>query len=395
VRRSGDFLCAQATVSSGELTWRSTYLVGKGVVGRDINSGMAGTILALSEIVDELGVGRHEDTLRAAARALHELPPIPGDRPTGLYVGDMGRVAALLRAGQVLADAELVQAARNWAGTQPSVHPEESPDLFHGIAGRLLADLLLWDSTSDPKALDRAVAYGNCLLERREGGTGEACWRIPPGYADLSGKCFLGYAHGAAGIADALLDLAEVTGQSKYLDAACQAMAWIARQATPALDDQSGLAWPASEGGNPYPPFWCHGATGIGRLFLHAERLGIWPDATETLQGICRSVARGARWSGPTLCHGLTGNAEFLLEAGKALGDDEWLIEARGLLSLVEAFAVDHPDGRAWISEAPRQITPDYLVGYAGIPVVLLRLARPDRCYQLSRGGFRYRASRR
>jgi hypothetical protein len=113
------------------------------------------------------------------------------------------------------------------------------------------------------------------------------------------------------------------------------------------------------------------------------------------VQGICRSVARGARWSGPTLCHGLTGNAEFLLEASKALGDDELLTEARGLLSLVEAFAVDHQDGRAWISEAPRQINPDYLVGYAGIPVVLLRLARPDRCHQLSRAGFRYRASRR
>ncbi|MGW0957706.1 lanthionine synthetase LanC family protein [Streptomyces gelaticus] len=118
-----------------------------------------------------------------------------------------------------------------------------------------------------------------------------------------------------------------------------------------------------AEGGRAHPPFWCHGATGIGRMLLHIRHLGLEPDPTETLRRACRSVALGARWSGPTLCHGLAGNAEFLWDAG-----------------------------RAWISEVPRQITPDYLVGYAGIPVVLLRMARPRRRYQLSREGFRYRA---
>jgi hypothetical protein len=42
------------------------------------------------------------------------------------------------------------------------------------------------------------------------------------------------------------------------------------------------------ESGRLHPPFWCHGATGIGRLLLHAART-------------CRSVAKGSRWSGPTL----------------------------------------------------------------------------------------------
>ncbi|MCU7820314.1 lanthionine synthetase LanC family protein [Kitasatospora sp. DSM 101779] len=391
-RRSGDFLCARAESSEQGVTWRSTYYVGKGLVGRDINTGMAGTVLALAELAQELRVPRHVDILRAAARTLDAMPAVPGDRPRGLYVGDMGVVAALLRAGQVLSDEELVGYAVALAEAQPAADLDDSPDLFHGLAGRLRVHLMLWDETGDGRSLDRAVHCGDTLLRQREGGHGTAHWRIPPGYGDLSGKSLLGYAHGAAGVADALLDLYEATGTSRYEEAAREAAGWITGQAIPCLEDLSGIAWPITEGGRAHPPFWCHGATGIGRLLLHVRRLGLEPDPTVTLRRVCRSAALGARWSGPTLCHGLTGNAEFLWDAGLALDDGDLLAQARELIDILPAFAVDSPDGLAWISDAPRQITPDYLVGYAGIPVVLLRMARPRRRHQLSREGFRYEA---
>lgn len=301
-------------------------------------------------------------------------------------------MAALLRAGQVLGDKELVGFAVDRAGAQPAAALDDSPDLFHGLAGRLLVHLMLWDETGDGRSLDRAVHCGDTLLRQREGGHSTAHWRIPPGYGDLSGKSLLGYAHGAAGIADALLDLYEATGASGYEETAREAAGWITGQTIHCLEDLSGIAWPIAEGGRAHPPFWCHGATGIGRMLLHIRHLGLEPDPTETLRRACRSVALGARWSGPTLCHGLAGNAEFLWDAGLALDDGDLLAQARGLIGILLAFAVDSPDGRAWISEVPRQITPDYLVGYAGIPVVLLRMARPRRRYQLSREGFRYRA---
>ena len=56
--------------------------------------------------------------LRAGARTLHAMPPVPGDRPRGLYVGDMGVVVALLRAGQVLQDGELLCFAAERAGQE-------------------------------------------------------------------------------------------------------------------------------------------------------------------------------------------------------------------------------------------------------------------------------------
>jgi class IV lanthipeptide synthase len=393
-RRAADALCAQAEVSIAGLTWRSRYFVGKGVVGRDINTGMSGTLLGLCELVDEFADKEHAEVLRAGAWTLHGLPAIPGEPTYGLYVGDAGVVAALLRAGQVLADEHLVAAAADRAARHPPALPDDSPDLFHGIAGRLLAELLLWDETGDPRALKRAVAHGDALVERAEGSSGEAWWRIPAGYADLSGTACLGYAHGAAGIADVLLDLADVTGESRYLDTARRAVAWIARQAAPVLEDRSGLGWPVSEGQRPSLPFWCHGATGIGCLLLHARGHDLGLELEPMLRKICRAVARGVRWSGPTLCHGLSGNAEFLLDAGRALGDDEALAQAHELMSIVDAYAVEVEGGRVWISDAPRQISPDYLVGFAGIPLVLLRLVTPDRPRQLTRSGFARRARR-
>ncbi|MEA2192076.1 MAG: hypothetical protein QOI73_2197 [Solirubrobacteraceae bacterium] len=389
-RAAADHICAQAEPSDHGLHWRSRYYRGSGLLVRDVSSGMAGTILALAELAGEFGDPAHVEALRRGAEALSELRGAPGDPLAGLYVGEAGVAAALLRAGQVLGDPGLIADAARRARAVAD-HPVGSPDVFHGAAGRLLIHLLLWDETQDPAALRDATRMGDVLLERREGGPGAARWRIPQGYADLSQKCHLGYAHGAAGIADALLDLFEATAELRFADAALDATSWIVGQARPVLDDGSGLGWPQTENGPPHPPFWCHGATGIGRLLLHAARLGMLSDADDVLARTAAAVAQGARWSGPTLCHGLAGNLEFLLDVALATGDGRYRDDADELLSLANAFLVESDEGCAWISDAPRQISPDHLVGYGGIALAYLRRARPDRPHALSREGFRYR----
>ena len=181
---------------------------------------------------------------------------------------------------------------------------------------------------------------GNDLLDRREGATGEARWRIPPGYGELSGHCYFGYAHGAAGIADVLLDLFEVTGEQQFANAASDATRWIVRNRVPVMNDQAGLAWPVVEGGKPHPPFWCHGATGVGRLLLHATRLGVF-DGVNMLVQVAHAVADGATWSGPTLCHGLAGNADLLIDLARSTGDSRLLDAADRLLTIADAFRVE------------------------------------------------------
>jgi hypothetical protein len=153
--------------------------------------------------------------------------------------------------------------------------PLGSPDMFNGTAGRLRFHLLLWDETNEGEHLRHAVEAGEFLLESAEetGDGGRAVlWTIPSSYGAPSGPAQLGYAHGAAGIADALLDLFEATEDDRFLSAAQNAGRWLARQAVPVLDD-SGLGWPRIEGKPPVGAAWCHGATGKGCFFLHAAGL--------------------------------------------------------------------------------------------------------------------------
>jgi lantibiotic modifying enzyme len=251
---------------------------------------------------------------------------------------------------------------------------------------------LLWDATGAPKHLDHAVAAGEQLLAASlAAGDGERCWEIPPGFGDLSSTAPLGYAHGAAGIADVLLDLYEATAERRFRLAAQEAGRWLARQAVPALDDGTGLAWPMSPGGEPMPAYWCHGASGIGRFFLHAAALDLLPGAVDLSTGAARAAARGARWAAPTQCHGLSGNIEFLLDAYQASGDAEYLAEARVLGRLLMAFRSEEGGLLRWPSDWPWVFGPDYMVGYAGVALAWLRLADPEnRPHGLSRSGFRY-----
>ena len=218
------------------------------------------------------------------------------------------------------------------------------------------------------------------------------------GYGGLSGAAYLGHAHGAAGIADALLDLFEVTGDERYSLVACRAARWFLRHARPVLADRSGLDWPDQPGRAGIGPFWCHGATGIGQFFLHLAQLGILPEAMSIAEAAARVTARAARWSGPTQCHGLAGNIEFLMDMYQATRREDYRASADLLAHLLLSFSIVSDGAVAWPSEAPTVITPDYTVGFAGVAACLLRLSCIDRLpRQLSRSGFQsiFRASER
>jgi hypothetical protein len=388
-RRLGDTLCSAAlrTPDGRAAGWSTTHEVGGGRRSRDLNTGSAGSLLALAEVVAAADPD-HLATLTEAAAWLATAPRPDWEPLPGLYVGEAGAGVALLRAGQVLGDHVLIEEALA-RGRFVAALPHRSPDLFNGTAGRLRFHLLLWDETGAADQLAAAREAGDQLLAAAETAEGGLCWRIPPGYDGLSGQTNLGYAHGAAGIADALLDIWDATGDGRYRDAATAAARWLAGQAMPVLADESGVNWPVNPGEEPTSAFWCHGAVGIGRFFLRAAERGLLPEAADLAARAGRTAARGTRWASPTQCHGLAGNIEFLLDLYRASGDAAYLSEARSLGRLLEAFGRERRGRLVFPSESPAVVTPDYMVGYAGVAVCLLRLADPARRpHQLSRDGF-------
>jgi hypothetical protein len=390
-----DTICtvAQCAEDQEELFWTSTHPLTYGLAARDLNSGNAGTILALAELVAEHPSVQKQTVLARGARWLSKAAPISGRPLPGLYIGEAGVGAALLRSGQVLHDDTLITSAIECGRLVASlVHG--SPDVFVGTAGRLRFHLMLWDETGEQEHLLAALACGEHLLATSEGRDNqEVCWMIPDGYGSMSGQVFLGYAHGAAGIADALLDLFEASSDERYLSIACAAARWLKRQALPLLHCEDALNWPRHEGGPPVAAFWCHGSAGIGRFFLHAARYDALSGAKELAAGAARAIACGTRWAGPTQCHGLSGNIEFLLDMYQATKEHIYLDNAVLLARCLLALATEQNGLSVFSSEQPTTFTPDYMIGYAGVAVCFLRLSETDRPHQLSRGGFRYTGS--
>jgi len=350
------------------------------MVSSDINMGVAGLVLALAELTADSNAGSLRRALRSACRLLSRAPRLDGPaKVPGLYVGQAGTATALLRAAQVLGDATLLDRAQE-AGRAVARARHLSPDLFNGSAGRLRMHLLLWDETRESEQLGAAVESGEFLLRTaRRGRRGEARWEIPAGFDALSGNSFLGYAHGAAGIADTLLDLYETCGDERFLDAATRAARWLTRLALPALPNRSGAEWPTVERGSPMGPMWCHGSTGIGKFFLHASRWSHITDALDIAERAGRSVAHGARSLGPVQCHGLAGNIEFLLDLYQATGKRSYVEDAGVLARLLDGFATRRGRMLLWPSDQATVFGPEYMTGYAGVAVCLLRLSDPTR----------------
>jgi serine/threonine protein kinase len=377
-RNLGNTLCRVAKPTpTGGLEWESTHSAGFGTMSKDINTGSSGTVLALASLVCQIGESEHTETLRSGALSLAALPVAKDNPLPGLYVGESGIATALLRAGQTLGDPQLIAQAVE-RSRSISTLPHNSPDLFNGSAGRVRFHLWLWGETGERDELTFALSAGEHILcTAKDEGDEALSWTIPAGYDGLSGQKNLGYAHGAAGIGCALLDLFDATGDERFLAGANGAAVWIARNAIPILQDESGFAWPANEGGPPHLALWCHGAAGIGRFFLHAAELDVFPDARMLAVGAARSVAE-TRALGSCQCHGLAGNIEFLLDMFQFTEDEMYLTQAQSLALVLESLQGERDGLLVWSSESPNVFTPDYMVGYAGVLTCLLRLSEPE-----------------
>ena len=160
-RRLGDSLCTAASRTESGVFWASAHDEEGRPERRDLAGGTAGVLLALSELVAEFDNVDHRNALIEGAEWLRRSQP-SGRVPPGLYVGESGVAAALLRAGQVLDRADLVEDAANVARAVARI-PHVSPDMFHGSAGRLRTD-------SVPVAADKGCGASRSRSRR---------WRVP------------------------------------------------------------------------------------------------------------------------------------------------------------------------------------------------------------------------
>lgn len=288
----------------------------------------------------------------------------------GLYFGRSGTAWALLDAGRVLGDERLVRQAVDLARRVPLRWP--NPDVCHGTAGAGLTQLRFWEETGHGDFLDRARQAADALVAAARRRDGLVRWPIPADFASqLAGLVHYGFAHGVAGIGAFLLAAGHATGEARYLDLAVAAADTLVAVAE---RDRGAAYWPSGERTGPRKTHWCSGSSGVGtfltRVWQHTRDDRYGELAAESAVAVRRS-----RWhAGPAQCHGLAGDAEFLLDLAEVSGERryrDWADELAASIYVRHALR----DGRMLApDETATEVVPDFNTGLSGVLALLLRL---------------------
>jgi type 2 lantibiotic biosynthesis protein LanM len=283
----------------------------------------------------------------------------------GSLVYSLCRCAGWLGLPELLEDA-----ARAAEGISPQrITEDRALDVMAGCAGACLGLLALHASAPSGRWLEAAIACGDHLLAHQiEGPSGSGAWATL-GDGALDG----GFAHGAAGIAYALLRLFTATGEGRFQAGAERAYAFDRTMFDPEKADWTDRWHPADGARWATQSSWCHGAPGIG-LALVGGLPGI--DAPRVRQDIDRAVTAVLRQPlDPIqgLCCGTFGRVELLLTAGLRLDRADWCREGLRLGSAVLARAGEDPFGLGEFQ------FPSFFRGGAGCAYEALRLAFGNR----------------
>ena len=391
-RSVADLLLEAALTADGEApSWLSVNFVSDrywkvGHAGLDLYSGVPGVALYLAHLGAITGDARFR---RPAEQIAHQFVAMTeqlakhGDLlPIGGYGELGGLVYVLTQLAVVWRESALVDAAREVAAVCRTRFADDRVlDVIGGTAGAALAILALHNAYPDDRTLDALEAAGATIVDRAVDVPGGVAWR--PEFDD--DPALLGFAHGASGIAYALAQIAEVTGEGRYAEVCGRALSFERHHLSVAH-----MNWPDLRTISPDDAFmnaWCHGAGGIGlarAAMLRLPGLSPWHDliradlqvATGRIRDDLVIDGRFVGVGNDSICHGDLGLVETLLAAGAVLGEpDVAVLGRRCARAIAEQVLAGAPR-----PGVPQQVsTPGLLMGLAGIGYGLLRATMPDR----------------
>jgi lantibiotic modifying enzyme len=258
---------------------------------------------------------------------------------------------------KLLGDADLLEDARAASAliSDDVIAEDRQLDVVSGCAGAILTLLKLHRDTGWQDALKAAVRCGEHLMAtERIGADGQRSWRGAHPY--LLGMT--GMSHGAAGFGYALTQLAAVTGQAAFAEAAMECFAFASGHLGEEMRPRSQ---------------WCHGAAGVGLARLGVAKFGSVP-VTAVADDVDAALDGAALiWPGhvDTLCCGSLGVVELLAEASTVLRRAELAQSGSRRLSAVLNTKTSAGDYR-WNTGSSR-FNMGLFRGLAGVGYTLLR----------------------
>jgi hypothetical protein len=384
-REVGDALCAAAENRGGGLCWKRRFeWIERTEYSPDLYAGAAGIGVFLSELARATGEERYADAARGAARWLSGSVWGRGRAQHGFHGGEAGVAFFFLRLAELLEAPGYVAAAdmrlRRLRGAVSL-----TIDLMYGTAGTILGLLAMHAVTGDSQFLCEARILGDQLIGKAlKSKASDGCyWEIALSAPGGPVVPHLGLLHGVAGLGLALGYLGHVTGDEHYIDTAQGAAELLIAQAvaspTSVLVEEAEkfLTWPghlddSAKGLQAH----CHGAGGIGQFFLWLDALV--PNQRHRTIAESAAYAIAAQRATETragICHGVSGTGHFMLDCYQRFGGSQWLVFAAECGGHLQRFRLPQQPG-VYAMHGKGAVSPDLMLGYAGVGSFLLRFAR-------------------
>lgn len=295
----------------------------------------------------------------------------------GGYTG-LGSVAyALVHMGELLDDNELLKEGNNAAHLiqEKAIDADRNFDVLSGSAGAILGLLACHKRNGDQGLLDRAIYCGRHLLNSRA--NSESGFRV---WNTVGDTFLLGFAHGAAGIAYALMRLYQASEKAEFLAAAKEAIAYETDAFIEKENDWPDLRGSKGEASTDVHRFmcgWCNGAAGIGLARIGGLGIFDCQSIRNDIKTALQIIQRTPLQTRDHLCCGNVSLAETLLTAGRKLGEPYWIQEALKLTSRIATRAKRKGVFKPGLFQ--NTFMPGLFQGIAGVGYHLLRLSNPQQ----------------
>lgn len=332
-------------------------------LGPGLYEGTLGILLFLGHLAKETGEERYE---HLAKKALNGIFVMKEDEvePVSAFYGNASISYGLAHLGLIWDDDELIQKAYEYLyKVENTLESDKQLDLLGGAAGALLVSLRLNKLDPHSRALEIAEKCGEHLLQHVQ----------LEKKGENASKLLTGLSHGAAGYAWAWLELADATGQERFLEAGRKALAYEKSHFIESKGNWADLRDEEKKGSSSV--YWCHGAPGIGLSRLMILNYFEDPDIYEEWQIAVRKTLESGFGHGHSLCHGDFGNLDFLLSSAKRMKDRE--LEKKVLEIGYQSMQQGITQGWQFGLHKQAELI-GFMLGLSGIGYSLLRLWNPQ-----------------
>jgi len=339
----------------------------------DLYSGTSGIAFFLSALYS---VKQNEPLRKTIEGAINHSLALTGEvTDNGFYSGKTGIAFALIEAGERLGNDDWIEKGLSiMNGIEPAANNAWETDIISGASGTLHGMLYGYAYSKDAVLLAKAEKLGDLLIEHAEKSAQGWGWVSIPGKPVLTG-----ISHGIAGISCALLELYKASGKDKYLAAAMEGIKLEQTVFHPGYSN-----WPDFREGVPTDPTkyiygvaWCTGAPGMALARQRSAEITGDATLTEHSENAFRTtysqvkyeLSANGQTSNFSICHGLGGNADILLESTNPLYKNAAV--TAGLRGIESHINTPLP----WTSGVlNRQKAPGLMLGTAGTGYFYLRL---------------------